>query len=749
MSTLGIDYFNILKDMVTGEDGYYFVTKAKKTEAAEAKKKAEKEGKQPPIGKPGELLKKLPLDEALKKLRQKLEEDAPDRDHLPEALEAFRKIEAYGNSPKDFHPSYENDVKEMQRRYDYSAQCRNSLLKCYATRIQQYQRWDQIVRDHPEIEPGTGSHRWRERLLRADNTPEAHFHNERVVMLSALKDRKISEMEFKNQRYQAYLGAGKTKKEARRLAKEEFENPADCLMELFQNRINETIARIPQIKAAFTDVLNGTARDLDAAYRLVEDDGIYLMMNSADAVEELKGDLKNFAAREKDIKKQVKEWDTLGCTMLTTQEFVEDVANPHYAYLDPRELQKINVGFLQLEPEDPLSIYTTAVHANMLKEEIYGMESTLNKYGFKEGANENLEGSGIMVYHRDGKSLVFPVESTEWKNGQLQFHVNEKAPGRLVDKNLDQDVAHYQAELDKLGVNAQSPMAGIGSALAALKDVQLGDDPEEKTHRDVTKKFENLKEVAEFYLTAPEAEPQKVKLVKNLKSFADVKLKQLADVRSHQNLVMMNEAVIDNAQRDATRTKQAMFDVWSNAEIEAERNVVRQYKQSGKKSRSGMANQKIDEYIKNKWKNYVTEKAAAKQHKDIDDFATENDGICKQILAAQVVQSLVVNEKFPSADSQRVMQEYVISGKLDNLVHMVWNSESFCDQVRCLDLSNRADAEKLMKDGLPKQVAKDIMKNVLQAKRQDQPANGNPQNAANNNPLVLNYNNQPKVIIPR
>lgn len=121
----------------------------------------------------------------------------------------------------------------------------------------------------------------------------------------------------------------------------------------------------------------------------------------------------------------------------------------------------------------------------------------------------------------------------------------------------------------------------------------------------------------------------------------------------------------------------------------------------------------------------------------------------------------MVNEKnlFPKAEDQRVMQEYVISGKLDNLVQMVWNSESFCDQVRCLDLSNRADAEKLMQDGMPKQVAKDIMKNFLDAKRQNQPVNRNPQNAVNNNgPVlnngngqngpVLNNGNRPKVKLP-
>ncbi len=690
-----------------------------------------------------------------------MEDDGPDRNHFPEALAEFRKKKSVmGSSPENFHPSYEKNPQEMQRRYDYSTRCRESLLKCFETRIKQYQLWDQLAQELP-VQSDAGPHRWVERLLRLDNTPESRFHNERIVMLSALVDGKVDERAFKDQRYRAYRGAGKSRSEARRLTQEEFENPGGCLLEAMQNRINETNAKMPQIKTAITNILNGTAPDLDAAYRVIEDDGIYLMMNAANAVRDVENGIKNFAARQDDIKKQVSKWDKVGMTVQTAQEFAEDVANPHYAYLDPLEMQKANMGYLNLSKDDPLAIYMSGFRSTMGKAENYGMESTLNKYGFVESASENMESSDIMLYHQNGKALIFPVESTEWKDGQFQINVNEKAPGRLVDKDLTQELENYLAEYNKLGVNAASPMAAVGNALAALKGAQLGDDPTDEVHSSFTKKFSDLKKASEAYLAVNEANPQMAKLAKNLKAFADVKLNQLADVRSHQNLVMMDEAVRDNARADAERTKDAMD------KVREEPVEPRRYKETGKKSRSGMANQKIDDFIKDKWKGYVTEKAAAKQRnadgtrKTIDDFATENDGTCKQILAAQVVQSLVVNEKnlFPKAEDQRVMQEYVISGKLDNLVQMVWNSESFCDQVRCLDLSNRADAEKLMQDGMPKQVAKDIMKNFLDAKRQNQPANRNPQNAVNNNgPVlnngngqngpVLNNGNRPKVKLP-
>ena len=156
--------------------------------------------------------------------------------------------------------------------------------------------------------------------MRLDNTPESQFHNERVVMLLALVDRKVDEQAFKDQRYQAYRAAGKGRSEARRLTQEEFENPGGCLLEVLKNRINETNAKLPQIKTAMTDILNGTAPDLEAAYRVIEDDGIYLMMNAVNAVRDIQNGIKNYAAREKDITKQAKEWETIGCTVLRRYE---------------------------------------------------------------------------------------------------------------------------------------------------------------------------------------------------------------------------------------------------------------------------------------------------------------------------------------------------------------------------------------------------------------------------------------------
>ena len=84
------------------------------------------------------------------------------------------------------------------------------------------------------------------------------------------------------------------------------------------------------------------------------------------------------------------------------------------------------------------------------------------------------------------------------------------------------------------------------------------------------------------------------------------------------------------------------------------------------------------------------------------------------------------------------MQEYIVDGKLDKLVHMVWKSESFCDQIRCLDLSNREDAQAQIDAGLPRQVAKDIMKNFLENQRENAKQNplakGEPKPTLENEP---------------
>ena len=57
MSTLSMYYLDILKDMMIGENGYQFVTKAEQAAAKEARKKAKAAGQPIPKGKPGTLLK--------------------------------------------------------------------------------------------------------------------------------------------------------------------------------------------------------------------------------------------------------------------------------------------------------------------------------------------------------------------------------------------------------------------------------------------------------------------------------------------------------------------------------------------------------------------------------------------------------------------------------------------------------------------------------------------------------------------
>ena len=760
MSTLNIKYLTILKSMVVEPDGYYLMS--------QAEKEARDEGRMPPPDAQGELLKELPLAEGMKKLKQIIREDGPDRDHLPEALEAFRTRKAAegGGEPRDYNPGY--SVEEMQRRYDYSGQCREALLGCYERRIQQYLRWNEVAGQVLGMDADgktprkTNTHRWMERLIRMDDTAESRRHNEKLVTLAAMVNGDIDQEQFREKRYQAHLAETNSQEEARRLAQEECDKgAADALLELLAERIEETKNKLPQINAAIDSIVKGTAENLEQAYQLVEDDGIYLMMNGTDCLSDLttgtQRPLKNYKTQPDAELKRAKEWEAIGCVVSTSQELVEDIAAPHYAYLDPLELRKANIRMVEHEWGEAIGEHMDAYSTIMLKLETYAMGPTLAQYGFVESPNQ-YERNDFMVYRQNGQSLIFEVEDVSWQDGRLQMQVNQQVPGRLVDKNLEQELKGFLDTYDQVEEGELSLFAALGEGLKSLEGKKLGDDPEREQLQDFTEKFQRLKRAAEVYL-ASEAEKKKqqakqpgeakkpefvvaeekkrARLARNLKSFAEKKLKQLVDVKGHQGLMLQAEIARDNARQDGIRTQWAMFDVQFNAAFQAENRIN---EGPGDYARPIMAGNRIDEYINKKWEEYVTEEQAQGQGKDIEDFEATNDQVCKRVLAGHVVKALVLNEEqlFASDEDQRIMQEYIVDGKLDKLVHMVWKSESFCDQIRCLDLSNREDAQAQIDAGLPRQVAKDIMKNFLENQRENAKQNplakGEPKPALENEP---------------
>ena len=77
----------------------------------------------------------------------------------------------------------------------------------------------------------------------------------------------------------------------------------------------------------------------------------------------------------------------------------------------------------------------------------------------------------------------------------------------------------------------------------------------------------------------------------------------------------------------------------------------------------------------------------------------------------------------------------------DELVAMVWNSDSFIDKVRTQDLSDPEEMERHKKANTPKQVANEIMQNYLSHQRKAQQRNNQQIAPDNNGNNVINVNN--------
>ena len=89
----------------------------------------------------------------------------------------------------------------------------------------------------------------------------------------------------------------------------------------------------------------------------------------------------------------------------------------------------------------------------------------------------------------------------------------------------------------------------------------------------------------------------------------------------------------------------------------------------------------------------------------------------KQWMASQVVGELLKLEtKLP--EDKRPMHSLAEAGRFDDLVDMVRNSDKFVDEVSSADFSQPGEAERMMKQRAPKNIAKIIMRNYLASEKQ-------------------------------
>lgn len=666
----------------------------------------------------------LSVEEALKELDIIVGQKWPGENELSQRLADFRNLEA---SPKEVQPKelktrFDQNPEEMKQRLTYSKLCYQAMRPVFKRRAEQEKLWSDLQKSLPELDangatrPKAQAYRIGTILMRTDGTKESEDFNDKVFSLLAIASHALTWDEFEERRYQSGLKRGLSPKAAKDAAKQERDYGMDGLVDIYNKRVNESKDKREQAKKAAGMILSGketNLKKLTDAFELINDDGFELMFVGGSAYNEFQEYVNNYAQRKTELEKQAKGLEALSVGFKEIFALAQDVISPYYAYLDPMDLFNSNVNQLRTNDTE-LRLYTTETYAATVNGIQLNVMPALKKYG-SGSLNMARSTTEMLVYEgKHSEIRLIGVDDLGIEQG-IQLKLNENVPGRYVDAGLDQDMKQlqeqYQAAAGKKPSNA---FAAIGAALGELHGDHLGEKAETADRHRIGRKLHDLRKATEDYLAVDkdfviDGDEACSAFAKVVKEFADKKLGQLNLVDQHVNTIQQ-QAGKDAWEKD---TNQRL-----SQNVRAGEQDAAKYGKESEEVQKSWSDARIELYIDSQKDQYTSPEKVATIGKgtvNIGKIEAANDTYNKNIVAANVVKELLNSEAklFPDSKDRSMLRQLSSGGSVEKLVHMVRESESFFENVRALDLSDPDARDQLLKDGVHKKVAKDILKTVM------------------------------------
>ena len=672
----------------------------------------------------------MPLEAARRTLEQQIQENSPNPNNLQNAQDAFCDFQKERRRlPRNFQPKLKDKPEEMKKRQEYSAKCRDVLMNHAVRMVEQHQIWDAAVgrMNLPKNPDGTAKtvspRRWMSRLMKMDNSPESIAHNDKVVAMAALAQGDITMEQFRQYRQEAYQKDKTLKKDdIDKLVQDDCNKGVEGLLDILDEMVAEGRRSIPQIKEASMRILSGELdeQQLKEAFDVLESDAAYLMFNGKNTMQDFQQDFKVTLPPEKLGNRSV-EWEADSTAPSAYRTMAEQMANPYYAILDPSELWETS-SFSLANPagnemnSDIVTMFSADAANGIQMAVNNALDVSLAKYEMDAGdIDVNHMSPECTLYKKGDKVVILGTEMPSAANG-FAVSICVDKPGLLM-KGFDSEIeAQRQA---CRGVNyghTSDQFENMQSKLDALAGATLKESPTAEEVEELTRKLTELQKATQVYIDKKERqrhgrpkheyEGNRMKFAADLKKFTQEKLKNLGYIRSHQVLQAPT-------QEDAVRTAVVLNE---------QKDIVREMED----------NLSIQDYTKTFRTNYyetmnrvleVKEKGVALDRDPVVaaqmevDLDIQLNTMGRKYLAGEVVQELLKMEQQLSGGQEGPMQKLAREKKTGTLVDMVWNSDSFINNVRFEDLSDNSVMDAQRKNNVPKQVAKEIMQNYIRHQR--------------------------------
>ena len=149
------------------------------------------------------------MQAALAAVERKIVADGPSNpNNMNASFESFRKRQENPDDYLQIKP--DSDTINGMSRYEYSKACRKELMKSVERSVRQTLEWRNAairlgLTERNGNAKSIDTHRWMDKLMKTDGSPESLEYNESIVALAALGNKQMTEQQYVDWRVTYYL----------------------------------------------------------------------------------------------------------------------------------------------------------------------------------------------------------------------------------------------------------------------------------------------------------------------------------------------------------------------------------------------------------------------------------------------------------------------------------------------------------------------------------------------------------------
>ena len=525
------------------------------------------------------------MQAALAAVERKIVADGPSNpNNMNASFESFRKRQENPDDYLQIKP--DSDTINGMSRYEYSKACRKELMKSVERSVRQTLEWRNAairlgLTERNGNAKSIDTHRWMDKLMKTDGSPESLEYNESIVALAALGNKQMTEQQYVDWRVTYYLrkkdpvnwknlGAAEESNAFAAAAKDR-NSAGDFIYGEVRKIVDHT--PLDNYKIAVNAIASGDFSNeifagidenkcLEKAFEILRHDAV-LLGSEAKMMFQILKQIGGFNLSQEEQAKVNTDWVSKIYPYVGIGNVANLTANPYFAIIDPYKhyrstmpTPEVPVNEMKKREKDVLaySVIGEKTIYEARAAEIY--ENILKKYEVNLYSEvDRLQ--GISVHNLKNTDTVVILEFTPTTANEMVGVKVCDRPGRLVSTDMSERV---QGLLDRCAgwsreSHTSNEFENMRGALEALRNITLIDNPSTEDIKAANTAFTRLKNMTNAYLIRKQTyhngtkyEKARIKFAKDVMAFANKKLAQLDYCDKHIKTVSARQQQAENNQ---------------------------------------------------------------------------------------------------------------------------------------------------------------------------------------------------------